>query len=135
MALEPAILIYTKAQVTSVNNRVYALKAPQGVTEPYIVFMVISKNFVNSMPIDSGLTETRVQFDVFGTTYSSVKAVVESLKSTYRNYNQGQNLEALYMGGKEWVQATLLDNEIDFYEEDTGRYHTSLDIIFWHVEG
>ena len=133
MALEEAILAYTKSEVTSISNRVYALKAPQGATEPYIVFFVVSNNFVHSTQ-DSGLTETRVQFSVFGSGYGDVKGVVEDLKDTYRNYVQGTDVEANYMGGKQWVQATLLDNETDFYEDDTGKYHTALDIIFWHVE-
>jgi len=134
MALETAVVVYTKAQVTGVSNRVYALKAPQGATEPYITFRVISNNFIHSVT-DSGLAESRVQFDVFGATYASVKGIVVSLKTAYRNYVQGANVSASYMGSSEWVQATLLENETDFYEDDTGKFHTSLDITFWHVEG
>ena len=133
MALEPAILAYTKAQVTSVSNRVYALKAPQGVAEPYIVFFVVSNNFVHSV-VDSGLTETSVQFNVVGPDYAGVKAVIESLKSTYRNYIQGADVEANYMGTKQWVQATLIENESDYYIEDIGKFNSTLDVIFWHKE-
>jgi len=38
------------------------------------------------------------------------------------------------MGGQQWVQSTLLTNEIDMYEDDTNLYHTALDITFFHVE-
>ena len=132
MALEPAVLGYTKTNVTGVSDRVYALKAPQGVTKPYIVFSIISSNFVHSMPDDSGLTESRVQFDVFGDGYATVKGITESIKSTYRNYTQGVGTIPNYMAGQEWVQATLLMNETDQYEDDTGVYHTAIDIMFWH---
>jgi len=131
MALEPAILTYTKAQVTSVSNRVYGVKAPIGVATPYIVFNVVLGNFVHSMGGDSGLTETKIQFSVFGDEYANVKGVVEDLKKTYRNYTKG---DGTLMGGEQWVQSTLLTNEVDMYEDDTNLYHTALDITFWHVE-
>lgn len=51
MALEPAILTYTKAQVSS---ETYAVKAPNTAGDPYIVFNVVSGNFVHSMGGDSG---------------------------------------------------------------------------------
>ena len=128
MALEPAILAYTKAQV---SQRTYAIKAPNGVAMPYIVFSVVSGNFVHSMGGDSGLTETRVQFSVFGDEYGAVKGVAEDLKKAYRNYMEGGGK---LMGGAQWVQSTLLTNEIDMYEDGTNLFHTALDIIFFHVE-
>jgi len=128
MALEPAILAYTKAQV---SQRTYAIKAPNGVAMPYIVFSVVSGNFIHSMGGDSGLTETRVQFSVFGDEYGTVKGVAEDLKKAYRNYMGGGGVK---MGGQHWVQSTLLTNEIDMYEDDTNTYHTALDITFWHME-
>ena len=128
MALEPAILAYTKAQV---NQRTYAIKAPNGVAMPYIVFSVVSGNFIHSMGGDSGLSETRVQFSVFGDEYGTVKGVAEDLKKTYRNYMEGGGIK---MGGQHWVQSTLIDNEVDMYEDGTNTYHTALDIIFWHME-
>jgi len=131
MALEPAILTYTKAQVLSVSNRVYGVKAPIGVANPYIVFTVVSGDFVHSMGGDSGLSETIVQFSVFGDGYGVVKTVVEDLKKTYRNYIEGGGS---LMGSEQWVQSTLLTNEVDMYEDDTNLYHTALDITFWHVE-
>jgi len=131
MSLEGAILTYTKAQVLSVSNRVYGVKAPIGVATPYIVFNVVSGGFVHSMGGDSGLAETRVQFSVFGDGYGVVKTVVEDLKKTYRNYIEGGGA---LMGGAQWVQSTLLGNETDMYEDDTNLYHTALDITFWHVE-
>lgn len=134
MALEIALLAYTKAQVTVVSNRVYALKAPQGVTEPYIVFNVISKNFIHSMDTDSGLTESVVRFSAVGATYKSAKETAEAIKTAYRNYVQGKDLFGSYMGSSEWVQATLLSGEADFYEVDTGRFYVDLDVIFWHKE-
>ena len=128
MALEPAILAYTKAQV---SQRTYAIKAPNGVAMPYIVFNVVSGNFVHSMGGDSGLTETKIQFSVFGNEYANVKGVVEDLKKTYRNYTKG---DGTLMSGEQWVQSTLLGNEIDMYEDDSNLYHTALDITFWNME-
>jgi len=129
VALETAILAYTKAQV---SQRTYAIKAPNGVAMPYIVFSVVSNNFIHVMGGDSGLSETRVQFSVFGDRYDQVKGDVEKLKKTYRNYIEGGGA---LMGGTEWVQSTLLGNETDIYEDATDLFHTALDITFWHMEG
>ena len=126
--LEPAILAYTKAQV---SQRTYAIKAPNGVAMPYIVFSVVSGNFIHSMGGDSGLTETRVQFSIFGDEYGAVKGVAEDLKKVYRNYIEGGGA---LMGTSQWVQSTLIDNEVDMYEDGTNLYHTALDVIFWHME-
>jgi len=131
MSLEAAILAYTKSQVTSVSNRVYAIKAPIGAANPYIVFKVVSGNFIHSMGGDGGLSETIVQFSVFGDEYGAVKGVVEDLKKAYRNYTKG---DGTLMSGAHWVQSTLLENEIDLYEDDTNLHHTALDITFWHME-
>ena len=132
MALEKAIFDYTKEQVESVGNRVYAVAAPQVVASPYIVFTVISNNFVNSIGGDSGLCEARVQFSVWGAEYKEVKPVVEKLKAAYRKYVEGDSSEK--MKKQQWVQATILNNETDSYEDETRLYHTALDVIFWHVE-
>ena len=132
MALEKAILGYTKTQVPSVSDRVYALYAPQGTSKPYLVFTVVSNNFIHSLGEDSGLCETRVQFSVFGDGYAGVKGVVDELKAAYRNYVEGQ--KTTEMSNEHWVQVTLLNAEVDMYEEDTGLFHTSLDVVFWHME-
>ena len=131
MALEVAIAAYTAAQVTAINNRIYALDAPVGVATPYVVFNVVSGGFVHSMGGDSGLTETRVQFSVYDKNYATVKGVIEDLKKTYRNYAKGDGTK---MGNAQWVQATLLTNETDMYEDNTNLFHTALDIIFFHME-
>jgi len=126
--LEPGILEYTKTQV---SQRTYAIKAPNGVAMPYIVFFVVSNNFTHSMGGDSGLSETKVQFSVFGDRYDQVKGNVEKIKKTFRNYIEGGGA---LMGGQHWVQSTLIDNEVDMYEDGTNLYHTALDVIFFHVE-
>jgi len=135
MALEKAIYQHTKDEVTP---RTYAIRAPAGVEKPYIVFNVVSISSVHAMGGDSGLTETRVQFSVYGDGYGEVKGVIENLKSAYRNYIEGN--QETKMGADEegigghWVQSTLIANEVDMYENDTGLYHTLLDVFFWHME-
>ena len=137
MSLEIALFNKLK-DVNLVSNRVYAVKAPQGVTKPYIVFQVISNNFSHAMGGDDGLAQTRVQFSVWGSGYGQVKGVAEELKAAYRNYIEGDSGEKMGMAsdgtGGHWVQTALLDDETDTYENDTGLYGTHLDIIFWHRE-
>jgi hypothetical protein len=132
VALEPAIVAYTKTKVTGVSDRVYAVKAPQDATLPYIVFNITSNNFIADLGQDYGLNETRVTFNVYGSTYASVKGVVESLKSTYRNYISG--VESVKMSNLHWVQATQPVSEIDLYEDGINVYRTALDVMFWHKE-
>lgn len=136
--LEPALFNFTKEEVPSVSDRVYAVFAPQTVTKPYIVFQVISNNFSHAMGGDDGLARTRVQFSVWGTGYGQVKGVVEELKAAYRNYIEGDSDKKMGMDaqgdGGHWVQTALLEDETDVYEQDTGLYGVHLDIIFWHKE-
>ncbi len=130
--------IGTKTDKDYSVSRVYAIAAPQTVDKPYIVFTAISKNFSHSMGGDDGLCRTRVQFSVWGNGYESVKGVVEELRSAYRNYIEGDSSEKMGMDeegdGGHWVQTTLLDNEVDRYEDDTRLYNSVLDVLFWHRE-
>jgi len=133
MSLEAAILAYTKAQVISVNNRVYGVRAPNGVGTPYIRFITMTPEFVHSMGDDSGLVMSRIQFSVFGDEYGEVKGVIEDLKKAYRNYKESD--PTVKMGGQHWVQATLLANQgDDRYEDATSLYHTPLDVFVWNME-
>lgn len=138
MALIPALFTHTKENVPSVSNRVYGVIAPQGVTKPYIVFQVISNNFSHAMGGDDGLTQTRVQFSVWGSGYGQVKGVAEEIKAAYRNYIEGDSGEKMGAdeegAGGHWVQTALLEDETDVYEQDTGLYGVQLDIFFWHRE-
>lgn len=132
MAIESAIFKYTKDNITLVDNRVHAVLAPKKSPTPYLVYNIVSNNFNHAMGGDDGLCQTTIQFNVYGKEYEEVKEVIEQIKKTYRNYIQGDPTEK--MSNESWVQATLLNNEMDMYEDETNLYHSVLGITFWHKE-
>lgn len=113
----PALLIYLKAQVTSVSNRVYATVAPD-VSPPYVVYFQVSGLRDYTHGGFSGLSRPRMQFSCYASTYKAAKDVAQEV------------IDALE--GWTGAQACFIQNEIDSYEEDTKLYKTMVDCFIWH---
>jgi hypothetical protein len=98
-----------------VSGRCYPLVAPELVVKPYIVYSVISN--VPSVSLD-GPTDTeqrRIQVDVWGETYASVKGLEVTIKST--------------MAGSSIVNIPL--STMDLYESETKLFRISMDFSVW----
>ena len=101
---------------TAAGVRVYPLTAPDGVAKPYITYQRISSNSENVLSGSSGLTNTRVQIDVYATTYAqatSISAQVEVLMSAWAV----QNVSVLLQ---------------DFFEDQVKLFRISHDYSLWH---
>ena len=101
---------------TAAGARVYPLTAPDGVQKPYITYQRISSNSENVLCGSSGLTNTRVQIDVYATTYAqatSISAQVEVLMSAWAV----QNVSILLQ---------------DFFEDQVKLFRISHDYSLWH---
>ncbi len=101
---------------TAAGTRVYPLTAPDSVAKPYITYQRISSNSENVLSGTSGLTNTRVQIDVYATTYAeatSIAAQVDALMSVWSVQNVSISLQ-------------------DFYEDQVQLYRISHDYSLWH---
>jgi len=89
-----------------VGTRVYPQQLPDDVTFPAIAYRNI-----DSVPVGGLCEVARIQLDVYGVTYSSVKAVRDALRAccnTQRNW--------IWYGGP------------DIWQEGQSLYHQSMDV-------
>lgn len=93
-----------------VNGRISAIKAEQNVIKPYITYQVISGN--SEQCISGIISEeiTRFQIDIWGTTYSNVKAIKTAVIESLIGFKNSHSFS--YM---------------DDYESDTGLYRQMID--------
>lgn len=94
-----------------INGRVYPLVAPQNVVKPYITYQVINNSDISSFGGEVYENRVRFQIDIYGTTYSSSKAVLNACK------------EALYTFRKYPHNINYMEN----YESDTQLYRQLID--------
>lgn len=98
-----------------VSGRCYPLVAPDPVAKPYIIYQVISDVQANSLDGFSGLSNKRVQVDIYVMGYGGVKALAASAKA---------------------AMATALPQSIhlssqDLHEPDTQLYRITMDFSLW----
>ena len=101
---------------TAAGTRVYPLTAPDQVVKPYITYQRISSNSENVLSGNSGLTNTRMQIDVYATTYAeatSIAVQVDALMSAWSVQNVSIQLQ-------------------DFFEDQVKLFRISHDYSLWH---
>ena len=98
-----------------VTGRCYALVAPDPSVKPYIVYQVISDVQVNSLDGFSGLSNKRVQVDVYATSYGASKTLASSAKTAMSN----AAFSNIHLSSQ------------DLYENDTQLHRTSMDFSIW----
>jgi hypothetical protein len=131
--MEEALVAYiiaasgVTALLGTTATRVYWGKAPQNVTQPYVVLSRVSGVRDYHQLAASGLIASRVQADCYGITYASAKGVARALEarlSGYRGTTSGEVFGGIF-----------LDAERDMTEDDDSPdklFRTSLDFIIWH---
>lgn len=132
MLIEQALMTFLKAQsdVTDlVSTRIYFVRAPQDVSEPYIVVSKVSGPREHSHEGGDGMASPRFQLSSFSTSYATVKGIAAALQTVLQGYSGT-------MGGESGVKVgnILYSNEVDLYEEDTRLHHVAADYIIWHRE-
>ena len=105
------------SNATQALDRVYPLVAPDGALRPYIVFQRISANAQNILSGASGLTNTRLQVDVYATTYAQAQGIAAAI-------------DALMAG---WSVQNVSIMSQDFYEPDAKLHRVSSDYSTWHT--
>lgn len=101
---------------TNAGPRVYPMTAPDGVAKPYITYQRVSANSENVLFGDSGLTNTRLQIDVFGKTYGEVDVLSQQVSTLMAGWSV-QNVSVLM---------------IDGYEPDVKLFRVTSDYSIWH---
>jgi hypothetical protein len=101
---------------TTAGDRIYPMTAPDVVVKPYITYQRISGSTENVLSGSSGLTNTRMQIDVYSTTYGEAQAIAAQV-------------DALMAGWS--VQNVSLPSQ-DAYEPDVKLYRVILEYSIWH---
>lgn len=108
------------------GGRRYWVRAPQGATLPYVVLNIVSglRDYHTRGP--SGYTQSRVQADCYGATYSAAKATARALRAAMSGVRGGD------------IQGVFIESERDLPAEDAGPvnhpFRTSIDLIIHHKE-
>jgi hypothetical protein len=132
LIIEQALLTYllTQSGLTAlVASRIYYVKAPQDVTEPYIIMLKVSSPRNHSYDGSSHLAESRFQFSIFATTYKETKDIAIQLQ----NALQGKTGNIGTAPGVD-VGGIFYDNETDLYEVETGLFHCAVDYRVIHYD-
>ena len=129
MLIEQAILdelIGTSGLTDLVGQRIYYVKAPQDVTNPYVIFTKVSAPREHDHDGSAGLVSARFQFSAFATTYYVVKQIAVQIQTVLQAFSGTM--------GEVTVGGSFYQNEVDFWEEDTKLYHVACDYLIWYNE-
>lgn len=101
-----------------VGDRVYPVVAPESPTAPYATYQRVAAVPQNVMAGNGGesLTNTRLQIDVYATTYGEAQAKAEAIKAALRG----------------WAVQNVTNSEQDLYESDVKLHRVMIDISIWH---
>jgi hypothetical protein len=128
MIIETAVrnyLIATAGVTNLTGQHIYYNVAPQDVAKPFVVITKIAgvreKTQTKAMAFCHGL----IQISIFDTTYLGAKAVATAIQTIMQSYSGTMGTSGGITGAD--VGACFYDNEIDFYEQDTGLHHIACD--------
>ena len=92
--MEEILFAHLKDNVSLVEERVYPLIMPQNCTKPALVYTVVNDMDNQSLGSCVISNEVRFQLDIYGASYSQVKAVTEEVKTalySLESYPMGLN--------------------------------------------
>lgn len=111
---------------TLVTDRIYYVKAPQDVTNPYIVLQKISGVRGHSHDGADGSVQARIQVSIFATTYKEAKDISEAVRAEIDDYKG--TMQSVTVGH------CFFDNETDLFEEGEGLYGIADDYLILYTE-
>jgi hypothetical protein len=101
---------------TDAGENVFPINADEGVQPPYVVYHRISADEENVLSGVSGLTNTRMQVDVYARTYGQAVAIaaqIDALMASWAVQNVGLIAQ-------------------DLYEAEVKLFRISADYSIWH---
>lgn len=102
---------------TDAQDRVYPQIAPDNVERPYIVYQRVTQNVENVLSGRTGLTNTRLQVDVYASTYAQAQQIA--------------TVVAGLMNG--WALPNVQILAQDIYESDVKLHRVMADYSIWHT--
>ncbi len=104
-----------------VNNRCYPIKLPERVEFPAITYFEVSGRENNTHDGYDMTSVNRWQISCWAKTYKEAKELARAVKQQLRTFSGS----LIYV-----VKKSILENEMDLYEQDTGIYHIPVEFIF-----
>jgi len=136
MSIESGLVAYLKTDTdlmvlvgngdSPITCRIYPVRLPQNWTAPAITYQRISGSRLHHLNGPAGRAHPRIQFDIMGDTYASVRSVGDKLRIALDGYAGSM--------GSETVGVATIENDFDGYLSDTDTFRISMDFTIWHVE-
>lgn len=123
-----AYLLSQSGVTSQVSTRVYWGERPQSGALPAVVMQVISDLPSYSMEGDNDLNRTRVQLDVYGSTYGAAKTAARAVKTALNSYQGttgGTSFRGVFRDGER-------DDRIAGTNEADRFFRVSLDYLVFH---
>ena len=115
MSIQEQLVTLLSGQ-TDAATRIYPMVAPTGTAKPYIVYQRISAISETVLSGDSGLTNTRMQIDVYADTYQSAQHTADQIEALMAGWSV-QNVSVLAQ---------------DLYEDAVQLHRVQADFSIWH---
>lgn len=106
-----------------VSDRVYALRAPQKVVTPYIVFTKVIEMATGTLCAQDPMVRDLFQFDSYATTYNASLLMAKALRKALIDFRGTV--------GDTYIASVRLDMEMQVLEPDPGLYRVSTSLFIW----
>lgn len=109
---------------TLLATRWYPAPLPENPVYPSVTYQIISENNVSSHQGNSNLAETRLQLNVWGTSYDNARTIKDNLKRVLRDYKGTVNSDR--------IDRIIWANELTANDPLTQKQQRIIDLIIWH---
>lgn len=121
---------------TGASARIYPQIAAQGAAKPYLVYQLISGEHGHHLRAASGLVQSRVQIDSYGSTYSGAKTLADKVRLALDGQLAGTLGSGSYTAS---IRSITLENEQDGFDNPRdggalGIHRVIQDYSIWHTE-
>lgn len=123
------LLLATSGVTAAVSTRINWNRIEPPAVTPYVILQRISGVRDYKMSGATGLTESRVQIDCYGSTYASAKGAAQAIEAALSGYKGAS--------GTTTFDGIFLTAERDLVDEDEGPadlHGISMDFMLWHKE-
>ena len=107
-----------------IQDRVYALLAPQGVRSPYLVYTNVATHRESTYCASDLMQQAMYQFDSYSKNYREALLVAKALKLCLLDFEGAM--------GDTHVASVKLENESELLDPDPGLYRVLTTLIIWH---
>jgi predicted PurR-regulated permease PerM len=132
MLIEEALVAYLisyNGLSALVASRVYPLTVPQSSILPALAYQTISTDRLHAFQQDTGLASKMIQISSWAESLKDAKSVAAQVRAALQNYSG-------VMGGTGGVKidAVLIENELDDYNEQSDSYAVIQEYEIWYQE-